>query len=136
MKKTQIVTENAPQAIGPYSQAIAVGNMLYASGQIPIDPKTGNIESNDIIAQTHQALSNVRGVLNATKLDFNDVVKTTVFLTDLNDFACVNNIYSQYFASPYPARSCVQVAALPKGAKIEIEVVARLTNSELETVRR
>ena len=126
MKKTQIVTENAPQAIGPYSQAIAVGKMLYASGQIPIDPQTGNIESDDIEAQTRQALNNVRGVLKAANLDFSDVVKTTVFLTDLNDFACVNSVYAEYFTTPYPARSCVQVAALPKGAKIEVEVVARL----------
>ncbi|MDE6401380.1 MAG: RidA family protein [Clostridiales bacterium] len=129
MRKTQISTENAPQAIGPYSQAIAVGKTLYCSGQIPIDPQTGNIESSDIAEQTHRALSNVRGVLNAAKLDFCDVVKTTVYLTDLNDFATVNAIYGEYFEKPYPARSCVQVTALPKGAKIEIEVVARLHNT-------
>lgn len=126
MRKTEIATENAPQAIGPYSQAIAVGKTLYCSGQIPINPATGNIESADITEQTHRALNNVRAVLVAAGADMNDVVKTTVYLTDLNDFATVNAIYGEYFEKPYPARSCVQVAALPKNAKIEIEVTARL----------
>lgn len=126
MKKLEIKTNNAPQAIGPYSQAICIGDMLYASGQIPIDPATGNIESDDVKAQTTRALDNVRAILEAKGLTFADVVKTTVFLTDLNDFATVNGIYAQYFPAPYPARSCVQVAALPKGAKIEVEIVAHL----------
>lgn len=126
MRKTEIATANAPQAIGPYSQAIAVSKTLYCSGQIPINPATGNIESTDITEQAHRALNNVRAVLAAAGADMNDVVKTTVYLTDLNDFAIVNAIYGEYFEKPYPARSCVQVAALPKNAKIEIEVTARL----------
>lgn len=126
MKKTEIITENAPRAIGPYSQAIIAGNLLYASGQIPIDPATGSIVSGDVKAQAYRVLQNVSAVLAAAKLDFSSVVKTTVFLTDLNDFETVNAVYAEFFSKPYPARSCVQVAALPKGAKIEIEVVARL----------
>lgn len=126
MNKTEISTENAPKAIGPYSQAIAVNGMLYASGQIPIDPASGSIESGDIAAQTHRALKNVGALLASCDLDFSDVVKTTVFLTDLNDFATVNGLYGEYFQKPYPARSCVQVAKLPKDAKIEIEIVAKL----------
>lgn len=126
MKKTEIITENAPKAIGPYSQAIAVGNMLYASGQIPIDPATGELTQGDVKAQTYRVMQNVSAVLAAAKLDFSSVVKTTVFLTDLNDFATVNAVYAEFFTKPYPARSCVQVAALPKGAKIEMEIVARL----------
>lgn len=124
--KTEIKTSNAPQAIGPYSQAIVVGNMLYASGQIPINPASGNIETTDIKAQAHQVLKNIGAVLSAADLKYSDVVKTTVFLTDLNDFGTVNEIYGEYFTEPYPARSCVQVAALPKNAKIEIEIIADL----------
>ncbi|MCM1367846.1 MAG: RidA family protein [Roseburia sp.] len=126
MKKTEIKTENAPKAIGPYSQAVIAGKTLFASGQIPIDPATGNIESDDIAAQTHRVLKNIEGLLGECKLGFADVVKTTVFLTDLADFDTVNAIYGQYFPTPYPARSCVQVAKLPKNAKIEIEITARL----------
>ena len=126
MKKTEISTETAPRAIGPYSQAVAVGKTLYCSGQIPINPQTGDIESDAIADQTHRALQNVGAVLAAAKLVHRDVFKTTVYLTDLADFAAVNDIYGEYFERPYPARSCVQVAALPKGAKIEIEVTARL----------
>lgn len=126
MNKTEISTDKAPKAIGPYSQAIAVNGMLYASGQIPIDPASGQIESDDITAQTRRALDNVGALLAACKLDYSDVVKTTVFLTDLNDFATVNGIYGEYFQQPYPARSCVQVAKLPKDVKIEIEIVAKL----------
>ncbi len=130
MKKLEIKTDRAPQAIGPYSQAIAVGGMLYASGQIPINPKSGNIESDDIESQTVRVLDNIKAILSSSELDFSDVVKTTVFLTDINDFSAVNNIYAKYFSAPYPARSCVQVAALPKGAKIEIEIVARLRRTD------
>lgn len=122
--KNQVSTKNAPAAIGPYSQAIMTDKYLFASGQIPIDPATGNIESDDITAQTEQVMKNISAVLAECGLDFSDVVKTTVFITDLNDFATVNAIYGKYFAAPYPARSCVQVAALPKGAKIEAEVIA------------
>lgn len=126
MNKTEISTDKAPKAIGPYSQAIAVNGMLYASGQIPIDPASGQIESDDITAQTRRALDNVGALLAACKLNYSDVVKTTVFLTDLSDFATVNGIYGEYFQQPYPARSCVQVAKLPKDVKIEIEIVAKL----------
>lgn len=126
MQKTEIATRNAPQAIGPYSQAIAVGETLYCSGQIPIDPATGNIESADVAVQARRVFENIKAVLAAAGLDFSDTVKTTVFLTDLNDFAVVNKTYGEYFDKPYPARSCVQVSALPKGAKIEVEVVAKL----------
>lgn len=126
MKKTEIKTNKAPKAIGPYSQAIAVGKTLYASGQIPIDPDTGNVESGDITAQAHRVLKNIKGLLNECGLDFSDVVKTTVFLTDLADFDKVNAVYGEYFPTPYPARSCVQVAKLPKNVNIEIEITARL----------
>ncbi len=126
MQKTEIATRNAPQSIGPYSQAIAVGETLYCSGQIPIDPATGNIESADVAVQARRVFENIKAVLAAAGLDFSDTVKTTVFLTDLNDFSVVNKTYGEYFDKPYPARSCVQVSALPKGAKIEVEVVAKL----------
>ncbi len=126
MKKTEITTDSAPKAIGPYSQAIVADGMLYASGQIPIDPASGVIEADGIEAQTKRVLDNIKAILSSSKLDFCDVVKTTVFLTDINDFAAVNEIYAQYFSAPYPARSCVQVAALPKSAKIEIEIVAHM----------
>lgn len=123
--KHEIETRYAPKAIGPYSQAIQSRNgMLFASGQIPINPATGNIESADIAEQTHRVLKNIGAVLKAAERDYTDVVKTTVFLTDLNDFATVNEIYGEYFRQPYPARSCVQVAALPKNAKIEMEIIA------------
>lgn len=124
--KAAIGSSDAPQAIGPYSQAIVTGNMLYASGQIPINPASGNIEATDIKAQAHQVLKNIGAVLSAADLKYSDVVKTTVFLTDLNDFGAVNEIYGEYFSQPYPTRSCVQVAALPKSAKIEIEIIANL----------
>lgn len=126
MKKTEISTDRAPQAIGPYSQAVIIGTTLFASGQIPIDPTSGVIESTDATAQTEQVLKNIAAILESVKLDFSDVVKTTVYLTDLADFAAVNDVYAKCFPKPYPARSCVQVAALPKGAKVEIEIVAAL----------
>ena len=119
-----ISTQKAPAAIGPYSQAIQVGNLVFASGQIPINPLTGNIVEGGIREQTHQALANVRAILEAAGLSLGNVVKTTVFLADINDFAEVNAIYGTYFTEPYPARSAVSVKALPKGALIEIEVIA------------
>ncbi len=124
--KKQISTAAAPAAIGPYSQAIVTGNTLYASGQIPIDPATGKIESDDIDSQAHRVFKNIGAILAECGLGYADVVKTTVFLTDLNDFGTVNEIYGTYFGAPYPARSCVQVADLPRGAKIEAEVIAVL----------
>lgn len=123
MKKV-ISTKKAPQAIGPYSQAIEANKVMYLSGQIPLIPETGEMETGDIVAQTTQVMKNIGAVLEANDLTYKNVVKTTVFLTDLNDFAVVNDIYAEYFTKKEPARSCIQVAALPKGAKIEIESIA------------
>lgn len=122
--KRIISTNDAPAAIGPYSQAIRAGSLLFSAGQIPLDPKTGQIVSGDIAAQTRRVLDNLQAVLQADSLNFSHVVKTTIFLTDLADFQTVNEIYGTYFKDQPPARSTVQVAALPKNAKIEIEVIA------------
>jgi len=123
MKKI-ILTNEAPAAIGPYSQAVRSGTFLFCSGQIPLDPKSGQIVPGDIDAQTRRVLNNIAAVLRAESATFEDVVKTTIFLTDLGDFQTVNEIYGSYFKNQPPARSTVQVAALPKGAWIEIEVIA------------
>ena len=122
--KTVISTSKAPAAIGPYSQAIQVGNLLYASGQIPIDPSTGSIVDGGIKEQTRQSLLNVQAILEEAGLSFANVVKTTVFLADISDFADMNGVYAEFFSEPYPARSAVAVKSLPKGALVEIEVVA------------
>jgi 2-iminobutanoate/2-iminopropanoate deaminase len=122
-----ISTTDAPQAIGPYSQAIRAGNLLFASGQIPIDPATGAVVAGDIAAQTRRVFENIAGVLKAAGASFDHVVKTTVFLADMNDFAAVNAVYGEYFAQPAPARSTVQVARLPRDARVEIEIVADLS---------
>lgn len=122
--KKQIATDKAPAALGPYSQAILAGDTLYASGQVPIDPATGNLVGDSIEAQAKQVFDNLRQVLAAADMDFANVVKTTVFLTDLANFGTVNEIYAEYFVEPYPARSCVQIAALPKGSLLEVELVA------------
>ncbi|MBE6604010.1 MAG: RidA family protein [Ruminococcaceae bacterium] len=119
----QISTDKAPAAIGPYSQALDLGNMVFVSGQIPVDPKTG-IMPEDVEAQAVQALTNLKNVLAAAGLGMESVVKTVVFLQDLADFAVVNGIYESFFKAPFPARSCVAVAAIPKGAKLEIECIA------------
>ena len=119
----QISTDKAPAAIGPYSQALDLGNMVFVSGQIPVDPATGNMPES-VEAQAVQALTNLKNVLAAAGLGMESVVKTVVFLADLADFAVVNGIYEKFFSAPYPARSCVQVAAIPKGAKLEIECIA------------
>ena len=119
----QISTNKAPAAIGPYSQALDLGNMVFLSGQIPIDPQTGNM-ADTVEAQAKQVLTNVQNILAEAGLTMANVVKTTVFLSDLGDFAKVNEVYASFFAEPYPARSCVQVAAIPKGAKVEIECIA------------
>ena len=123
MKKV-INTNQAPAAIGPYSQAIKVGNLVYTSGQIPIDPATGNFVEGSIKEQTRQSLTNIKAILEETGLSMNNVVKTTVFLADMNDFADMNSVYAEFFSEPYPARSAVAVKTLPKGALVEIEVVA------------
>ena len=128
-----ISTKNAPAAIGPYSQAIRVGNIVYTSGQIPLDPATGALVEGGIKEQTRQALANVKAILSEAGLAMGNVVKTTVFLADMNDFADMNSVYADFFGNdagdapaPYPARSAVAVKSLPKGALVEIEVVAEV----------
>ena len=123
MKKI-ISTTKAPSAIGPYSQAMQVGNLIYTSGQIPINPATGSFVEGGIKEQTRQSLLNVKAILEEAGLTMGNVVKTTVFMADMNDFADMNAVYVEFFAEPYPARSAVAVKTLPKGALVEIEVVA------------
>lgn len=124
MKKTVIRTEKAPKAIGPYSQAIRAGNFLFLSGQIPLDPKTGELVKGDIGRQTQQVLENIKGVLESQKLGMEDVVKVTIFLKNIGDFSRVNEVYGTYFPSSPPARSTVEVARLPRDAVIELEAIA------------
>ena len=121
---TAIHTTNAPAAIGPYSQAIAAGNTIYVSGQLPIDPAAGAFAGDDIAAQTFQSLNNLKSILNAAGADMCDVVKTTVYLANIGDFAAMNEVYAKFFAAPYPARAAFEVACLPKNALVEIECVA------------
>ena len=123
MKK--ISTDKAPAAIGPYSQAVVCGNLLYTSGQIPINPETGNIESTDIASQTEQVMKNLGAVLEAAGASYASAVKTTCFLANIADFAAFNEVYAKYFTEK-PARSCVAVKDLPKGALVEVEVIAEL----------
>jgi len=123
MKKI-ISTSDAPATVGPYSQAVRVGSTIYCAGQIPLDPKTGQIVAGDIDAQTRRVMDNITAVLKAEGLSFENIVKTTIFLVDLADFQTVNEIYGSYFKQAPPARSTVQVAALPKGARVEIETIA------------
>lgn len=123
MTKEVINTNNAPEAIGPYSQGVIVGDFVYTSGQIPINPATGVVET-DIKVATKQSMENVKAILEAAGTSLENVVKTSIFLKDLNDFAIVNEIYGTYFTENPPARSCVQVAKLPKDAVIEIEAIA------------
>ena len=121
-----ISTKKAPAAIGPYSQAIQVGNLIYTSGQIPIDPATGVFAEGGIKEQTRQSLTNVKAILEEVGLTMSNVVKTTVFRADMNDFADMNSVYAEFFTEPYPARSAVAVKTLPKGALVEIEVIAEV----------
>ena len=121
-----ISTKKAPAAIGPYSQAVNVGDLVYTSGQIPIDPATGAFVEGGIKEQTRQSLTNVRAILEEAGLTMNNVVKTTVFMADMNDFADMNAVYAEFFSEPYPARSAVAVKTLPKGTLVEIEVVAEV----------
>jgi 2-iminobutanoate/2-iminopropanoate deaminase len=123
-KKLVIKPAKSPAAVGPYNHAIRIGDLLFCAGQIPIDPATGNLIPGDAKAQTERVLDNVKAILEDQKLGFSNVVKTTVFLTNLADFAAMNEVYSKYFTVDYPARSTIQVAALPKGANVEIEVIA------------
>ncbi|HEX8255360.1 MAG TPA: RidA family protein [Chthoniobacterales bacterium] len=122
--KQIISTTEAPAAVGPYSQAVRVGQFVFTAGQIPLDPKTGQIVSQDIAEQTRRVLDNLTAVLKADNLTFGHIVKTTIFLMDMNDFQAVNEIYASYFNAQPPARSTVQVSGLPKGARVEIECIA------------
>ena len=123
MGKKIITTDKAPAAIGPYSQALEAGGFVFASGQIPVDPATGNIPDG-IEAQAKQALTNVKNLMEASGLSMDNIVKTSVFIKDMNDFAKVNEVYASFFESDFPARSCVEVARLPKDVLIEVEVIA------------
>ena len=124
MEKKIIKTDKAPGAIGPYSQAVQIGSLLYTSGQIPLDPTTGEVVQGDIKLQTKRVLDNLAGVLAAAGSNFDQVVKTMVFIKDMNDFSALNEVYAEYFVNDPPARSCVEVARLPKDVKVEIELIA------------
>ena len=130
MKKKVIQTEKAPKAIGPYSQAIQAGNFLFLSGQIPLDPKTGELIKGDIRQQARQVLENIEGVLESQKLGMEDVVKVTIFLKDIGNFNEVNEVYATYFPSSPPARSTLEVAKIPRDAAIEIEAIALIHDGE------
>ena len=127
-----ITADGAAKAIGPYSPALKVGNLLFLSGSIPLDPSTGELVGDDVTTQTERVCQNIAGVLKANGMTFSNVVKTTVFLTDLANFAAMNAVYSRYFTEPFPARSTIQVAGLPKGAQVEIEVTAVADTQEPE----
>ena len=124
MEKEIILSKNVPAAIGPYSPALKVGNLIFASGQIPIDPKTGEMTEGDIEAQARRALDNLKAVLEPYSIGLENVIKTTIFLKDMNNFSRVNKVYGEYFKEKFPARSCVEVSRLPKDAEIEIEAIA------------
>ena len=122
--KQAIASDRAPKAVGPYSQAVAFGDLLFCAGQIPLDPATGEITGAGVPAQTERVIENIKAVLAANAMTLADVVKTTVFLTKMEDFAAMNEVYARHFTQPFPARSTVAVVALPRGAKVEIEVTA------------
>ena len=124
--KQVIHTDSAPAAIGPYSQAVQIGSLLFTSGQVPLDPATGTVVEGGIEEQAAQALNNIKAILNQAGTNMGAVVKTTVFLKDMDDFAAMNEVYAQFFQEPYPARSAVQVARLPKDVLVEIEAIAQL----------
>lgn len=126
MEKTIINTPNAPEPIGPYNQAVLVNDMLFISGQIAINPTSGNIEATDIIGETHQVMHNLRAILTEASLDFNNVVKTTIFLSDMSLFTSVNEVYGKYFRGEFPARETVAVKGLPKNVNVEISMIAAL----------
>jgi reactive intermediate/imine deaminase len=126
MSRKPITSHNAPAAIGPYSQAIAAGRSIYTSGQIPVDPATGDLVAGDIAVQTRRVFNNLRAVCAAANVNFDSVVKVGIYLVDLNDFGTVNKVMAEFFNTPYPARSTVGVAALPKGARVEIDLVLSL----------
>ncbi len=121
-----VTTPSAPPAIGPYSQAIRAGSLLFVSGQIPLDPKTGTLVEGDLATQTHRVFQNLEAILAAAGATFDNVVRTTVYLADMNDFPAMNEVYATYFTSPAPARATVQAARLPKDARVEIDLIASL----------
>lgn len=124
MEKQVINTSGAPAPIGPYNQAIKAGSTLFISGQIALNPETGQIEKDDITSETHRVMQNLRAILTEAEMDFSDVVKTTIFIMDMNDFSQVNEVYGKYFSGYFPARETVQVAGLPKGVNVEISMIA------------
>jgi 2-iminobutanoate/2-iminopropanoate deaminase len=124
MSKTIITTANAPAPIGPYNQAILSGNMLFISGQVCIDPATGDLRNKDIQEETHQVMHNLKAILQQADMDFSHVVKTTIFITDMHQFGAVNEVYGKYFEAAFPARETVQVSALPKFVNVEISMIA------------
>ena len=126
MKHEVIHTNDAPAALGPYSQAIKAGNLLFVSGQVPLVPETMEVVEGDVQAQTAQSLKNLKAILSESGADFSNVVKTTVFIKDMNEFGAINEVYAEYFGENKPARACVEVARLPKDVKVEIEVIAVL----------
>lgn len=126
MARIPIASSSAPAAVGPYSQAVRAGDLLFVSGQIPLDPATGRLVGGDIAAQTHRVLQSLDAIVRAAGATLDDVVKTTVYLADMNDFAAMNRVYATWFADPAPARAAVQVARLPKDAQVEIEAIVRL----------
>lgn len=128
MKHEVIHTNDAPAALGPYSQAIKAGNLLFVSGQVPLVPETMEVVEGDVQAQTAQSLKNLKAILAESGADFSNVVKTTVFIKDMNEFGAINEVYAEYFGENKPARACVEVARLPKDVKVEIEVIAVYKN--------
>ena len=126
MPRQTIRTDGAPAAIGPYSQAVRAGSLLFVSGQIPLDPATGDVIDGDVVAQTHRVMQSLGAILEAAGADFDQVVRTTIFLTDLSVFSRVNEAYGSYFDAPAPARATVEVAALPKGVEVEIDAIVDL----------
>lgn len=133
MEKKRIHTNNAPAAVGPYSQAIRVGDYVFTAGQVALDPATGELVGGDVAAQTEQVMSNLRAVLTAAGSGLGQVIKTTVFLQSMGDFAAMNAVYARHFPEPFPARSTVEVGALPKGGLVEIECVALVAASNNDT---
>ena len=125
MNKTIHTTDKAPAPVGPYSQAVEVDGWIFCSGQIPLDADSGELLKGPIPEQTHKVMANIKAVLDAAKLDFSNIIKTTIFLRDMNDFAAMNEVYARYFTEQPPARSCVQAARLPKDVDVEIEVIAK-----------
>ena len=125
--RTAVHSDGAPAAIGPYSQAIRVGQLLFVSGQVALDPATGALVQGDVTTQTHSVMRNLKSILEAAGTSLDDVVRTTVFLADLNDFSAMNDVYATYFTSPAPARSTIQVARLPKDARAEIDLIASVS---------